>query len=254
MSYGVRNVADMTSTCWYTDSLLGFDTETTGVDPETDRIISAALVTDESSSHWLINADVEIPPPATAVHGITQQQLATDGHPPAVALTQITAVLNSAIDARTPVVAYRAGFDFTLLSHELDRHGLPQLDWQQLRVIDPFVLDKRVDKYRRGKRTLTAVCEHYGVSLTRAHSATADAAAAIALARKIGHIHPQVATMNPAELHVAQRTWHADDAASLEAYLRRKGRDETCDRRWPLQREHSAAAVGSGEIDRTYVA
>ena len=133
------------------------------------------------------------------------------------------------------MVAYRAGFDLTLLANELVRHGIPPVPWNDLRVIDPFILDKRCDKWRKGKRTLSAVCEHYDVLLTQAHSAAADATAAVSLARAIGHRYGQVARMNTAELHTAQIGWHADDAASLEAYLRRQGRDETVDRRWPLQ-------------------
>ena len=45
-------------------------------------------------------------------------------------------------------------------------------------VIDPFVIDKHIDPYRKGKRTLTAVCEHHGVKQTDAHDATGDDLAA----------------------------------------------------------------------------
>lgn len=35
-------------TCWYEGPLAAFDTETTGVDVETDRIVSAAVVVQDS--------------------------------------------------------------------------------------------------------------------------------------------------------------------------------------------------------------
>ncbi|MDR0366186.1 MAG: hypothetical protein LBH68_05095, partial [Bifidobacteriaceae bacterium] len=56
--------------------LVGFDTETTGVRTEADRIVTAALVCrradgSREAATWLINPGVEIPAQATAVHGIT---------------------------------------------------------------------------------------------------------------------------------------------------------------------------------------
>ena len=63
--------------CWYDGPLAAFDTETTGIDVERDRIVSAALVVQETPrsaprvTRWLINPGVEIPEAATAVHGLT---------------------------------------------------------------------------------------------------------------------------------------------------------------------------------------
>jgi len=220
---------------WTTGPLMGFDTETTGVAAESDRIVTAAIVDGGDVSTWLIDPGMEIPTEAVAVHGITTLRAQTDGSTPELALPEIARALTKAVEERIPVVVYRAGFDLTLLAAELHRHGIEQVPWNRLYVIDPFVLDKRWDKWRKGKRTLTAVCEHYDVPLTQAHSAVADATAAVALARAIGNRYPKVAGMNLAELHAAQMGWHADDAASLEAYLRRQGRDESVDRRWPMR-------------------
>ncbi|MGH8879277.1 MAG: hypothetical protein ACRD0P_18360, partial [Stackebrandtia sp.] len=58
--------------------------------------------------------------------------------------------------------------------------------------------------------------------------------------------HRAVGAMNTAELHTSQIAWHADDAAGLEEYFRRQGRDETVDRRWPLQRLSPEPATGAG--------
>ena len=55
--------------------MVGFDTETTGVSPTSDRIVTAALIRREGSLvqtlTWVIDPGVEIPERATAVHGIT---------------------------------------------------------------------------------------------------------------------------------------------------------------------------------------
>ncbi|HEU5129889.1 MAG TPA: exonuclease domain-containing protein [Glycomyces sp.] len=230
------------SDAWYEGPLLGFDTETTGVACGSDRFVQAALVAVDPGSAevagetWLIDPEIPIPPGATRVHGITDAMVRAEGRPAVKAVNEIAAALGGAIEAGTPVVAFRAGFDFTMLSFELDRHGVTQLDWDRLAVIDPSVLDKRVDRFRRGKRTLAATAAHYGVALDEAHSAAADAAAAVSVARAIGARFPEVGSMEPRELHEAQVRWHAEDAASLEAYFRRKGREETVERRWPLAR------------------
>lgn len=232
---------------WYEGPLLGFDTETTGVVCAADRIVQAALVTVEAvgpgepqaawmGETWLIDPGVPIPPGATRVHGITDEQVKAEGEPPAKALAAIASALAAAIDAGTPVVAFRAGFDFTMLAFELDRHGIPAPDWERAVVVDPAVLDKRVDRFRKGKRTLGATAAHYGVALDGAHSAAGDAAATVALARVLGASFPEIGALEPRELHEAQVRWHAEDAASLEAYFQRRGRPETVERRWPIAR------------------
>lgn len=221
---------------WFAGPLLGFDTETTGVDVTGDRIVQAALVAAGGPSTWLIDPGVPIPPGATRVHGITDAQVRAEGLAPETALREVGARIQAAIDAEVPIVAYRAGFDCTLLSYELERHGLPQPAWDRAAIIDPSVLDKRVDRYRRGKRTLGVTAAHYGVPHSEAHSAEGDAAATVALARAIGARYPEVGGLTARDLHESQVRWHAEDAASLEAYFRRKGREETVERRWPLCR------------------
>ncbi|WP_460545167.1 exonuclease domain-containing protein [Glycomyces halotolerans] len=231
---------------WFEGPLLGFDTETTGVNCAEDRIVQAALVTVDPvepgeerlgwmGESWLIDPGVPIPPGASEVHGITDAQVRESGQEPKLALGEVASSLSAAIEAGTPLVAFRAGFDLTMLSYELDRYGIEQPEWSRAVVIDPSVLDKRVDRYRRGKRTLGATAEQYGVVLDGAHSATGDAVATVALARVIGSRFPEV-RMDARELHEAQVRWHAEDAASLEAYFRRKGRMEVVERRWPLAR------------------
>src|SRR5437588_459876 len=85
-----------------------------------------------------------------------------------------------------------AAFDTetTGVDRELRRHrdtGLVTY-WSRspLCVLDPRVLDKHADRYRRGHRTLTDLCAHYGVALTAAHDAAADAVASLAVTRAIG--------------------------------------------------------------------
>lgn len=131
--------------------------------------------------------------------------------------------------------------DLTLLTAELARHGLPSLadrlgGAQTGPVVDPLTIDRAVDRYRRGKRTLEAVCGVYGVTLDDAHDAGADALAAVQVARAIAERHPDVAALTPADLHDRQGTWHARWARDFQSYLRRQGTpDAVIDTAWPLR-------------------
>ena len=97
---------------WTDGPLLGFDTETTGVDVDNDRIVTAALVRrDASGTHvrsWLINPGVAIPDAAAAIHGVSTEHARTHGRPPREALEEIAADLAEALRGGVPVVAYNA--------------------------------------------------------------------------------------------------------------------------------------------------
>ncbi|KWX01127.1 hypothetical protein TH66_06230 [Carbonactinospora thermoautotrophica] len=221
---------------WHRGALVALDVETTGPDPLTDRIVSAGLYfSDGRSREWLIDPGVEIPAAATAVHGITTEHVREHGAPPGTALAELAAVLGEVIRHGVPLVVYRAPFDLTLLAAESRRHAVQPLAWERMLVIDPFVLDKHLDPYRRGRRTLLDVCSFYQVPLTDAHSALADATAALLLAQSIAARHPGIAAMAPAALHQAQIGWHAAQAASLQEYFERTGSAQPVDPAWPLR-------------------
>ncbi|UTI63554.1 exonuclease domain-containing protein [Paraconexibacter antarcticus] len=229
---------------WHSRRLAAFDIETTGVDPESDRIVTAAvaLVGDgrpTESFAWLVDPGVEIPAGATAVHGITTAQARAEGRHPAAAVEAITALLAAQLRAGVPVIAFNARFDLTTLDREARRHGVtPLVDRvggaQGLLVVDPFVLDKQYDRYRRGKRTLGAVCEHYAIPLLDAHDADADALAAARVAYRLATRLPELRETELRALHAQQVGWAAEQAASLEEYFREQGRAERIERAWPV--------------------
>jgi DNA polymerase-3 subunit epsilon len=228
---------------WHTGRLCGFDTETTGPDPETARIVSACIVQcgagqPTDSAVWLSDVDGEtIPAEAAQVHGITTEKAHTDGAPLAEVVAELVAGLTQAVLSGAPVVAMNARYDFTVLDREARRFGIDTLAdtvGKDLRVIDPFVIDKHADKYRRGSRKLTALCEHYQVPIGDAHSADADAIAACRVAWRLGTRYDQLAAMTLDELHAAQIEWAAEQAASLQAYFRKKTPDVVVPAEWPL--------------------
>ncbi|MEU9152059.1 3'-5' exonuclease [Streptomyces sp. NPDC048417] len=240
-------------TCWYEGPLAAFDTETTGVDVETDRIVSAAVVVQDAPgtrprvTRWLVNPGIPVPEAATAVHGLTDEHLQHNGRWPAPVMYEIAEELAEHAAMHRPLVVMNAPFDLTLLDRELRRHRASALDrWFEaspLLVLDPRVLDKHLDRYRKGRRTLTDLCAHYEVTLEGAHDAAADALASLDLVRALGRrFAARLERLSPAELHTLQTTWHAAQARGLQAWFARSGTPETVNTYWPLRPELPTAA------------
>lgn len=231
---------------WHSGPFLAFDVETTGTDTEHDRIVTATTVwidgADLDTTSWLLDPGVEIPEAASAVHGITTEQVRNFGRPTGECVQEIVAVLWNAVEQGVPVLAFNACFDLTILDREARRTGAPSV--VPPRVLDPFVIDKQVDRYRKGKRTLTAQCEHYGVRIDGAHDATADALAAARVMWRIARRYPEVGSLSLDELHAAQQQWAAEQAASFRAYLTKQGRTEDLPHgEWPMRPYRPAVAA-----------
>ncbi|MEU6346623.1 3'-5' exonuclease [Streptomyces sp. NPDC046977] len=230
---------------WHRELLVGFDLETTGTDPLGSRIVTAAVteVRDgEPIRHlgWLVDPGVPIPAEATAVHGISSEHAAAQGRPAAEAVDEIADALVAHWAAGVPVVVYNAPFDLSLLAAELRRHQLPSLE-ERLGgevgpVVDPLVMDRTLDRYRKGKRNLEAACREYGVTLDDAHEASADALAAVRVACAIAERYPTAAS-GLRELHRSQIGWYADWAEGYQRWLVRQGGapEVEIDTRWPLR-------------------
>ncbi|MEV2276172.1 exonuclease domain-containing protein [Nocardiopsis sp. NPDC049922] len=227
---------------WHTQPMAAFDIESTGLDMASDRIVTAALWRIDPTHRtkdvttWLIDPGIEIPQAAADIHGITTDHARQHGRPAAEAVPEIGAALEKTAVDGLPVVIYNAPYDLGMLSAELERHGCGVRFDGLLRVLDPLVLDKHVDRFRRGGRKLIDVCAHHGVPLEsdQAHGAAADALAAARLAWKLAATHPELAETGIDDLHTAQVAWKAEQSASFQAYLRRKDPDAVVDGSWPL--------------------
>jgi DNA polymerase-3 subunit epsilon len=223
---------------WHKRRLAGFDTETTGRDPKSVRIVSAAIVTsDGAEQNFLIDPGVEIPAEATAIHGISTEYAREHGAAPRKTLDEIADALAIELRAGTPLVVFNAPYDLTLLEAELARHGLTPLASRApvAPVIDPLVIDRQMDKFRKGARTLEAQCQFYGVTITQAHDAAADALAAMNLAQVIGASYPAVGTLDAVRLHEAQARWKAEQEADRAAFRERRGEKSYAEPEWPTR-------------------
>lgn len=172
------------------------DLESTGVDPVVDRVVEVAVLTllprgAPESFNRRVNPGVPIPPGATAVHSISDADVA--GAPPFAAIApELFAILHGCDLAGFGI----ASFDLPLLSAEFARVRIP-FRVAGRRVIDVLALYRRLQP-----RTLaSAVREYLRREHEGAHSAAADArAAAEVLDRQVGR-HALPAT--PAELHAS---------------------------------------------------
>lgn len=240
---------------WVTGPFLGFDTETTGVDPRTDRIVTAALVmrdTRETRQRtWLVDPGVEIPQAASDVHGITTDHARAEGVQPRQALEELATELTSAVRAGVPVVAYNACFDVPLLEHELARWGLPtltdRLGGPPGPVLDPLVIDRALDRERPGKRKLVDLCRHYRVPTRAAlHTAEVDVLATLDLLDCLLRTFPELCGRSLEELHGWQRAWHRAWAVSHNDQRLREGlTGPGVDLEWLAPLEPGAAARGT---------
>ena len=229
---------------WFEGRLAAYDIETTGTDTEDDRIVTAAVSIvgggqQSESRTWLVDPGVEIPADATSVHGITTEKARSEGQTAASAVAEITDVLARAVAEDIPIVAFNARFDLTILDREARRHGVEPLievvgGPEGLLVIDPYVLEKKINKFRKGGRTLSILCEDYEIPLTDAHAADADALAAARLAWKLGRINAELSDYDLPTLHEDQIAWADEQGRSLQEYFDSQGRAEKVQTVWPL--------------------
>lgn len=253
--------SDEIAAYWSSRPMVGFDLETTGTSVEDDRAVTASLVyvapgEEPTICEWIIDPGIPIPDEAAAVHGWSTERVLADPRTttPDVALPQIADQLANLHERRIPVVIYNAQYDLTLLDRELGRHGIPALEPRASHgrgcapIIDLRVLDKHVDPYRKNvcdcgcgatNRTLSGVCQHYGVDLhpELAHTSAADALAAVQLVPAlIGRYAQRFRGYTVEGLHDAQVVWWRASQRSFAHWNRTKNGGAYTDIReeWPM--------------------
>ncbi|HPO90034.1 MAG TPA: 3'-5' exonuclease [Victivallales bacterium] len=152
-----------------------FDLETTGRNPFTDRIveISAAKVKVDGSIEIKtkrINPQIPIPPSATAIHGISDDDVKDSP-----TFKAISTSLFKYLDG-CDLGGYNAlKYDIPLLSEEFKRAGINSFSLDSRRIIDPQIIFHKMEP-----RDLSAALKFYcGKELNDAHSSEADITATI---------------------------------------------------------------------------
>ncbi|MCG8556216.1 MAG: 3'-5' exonuclease [Proteobacteria bacterium] len=169
------------SSRWSDAPLVAIDFETTGLQPESDRVIEVGAACFDHGTlsrlrQWLVNPGVPVSEEARKVHQIGDDEL-TQAPPFGHVLAELVPLL----EGRVPV-AYNAAFDRKFLQAECRRAGFalaqpPPALRSDVVWIDPLVWVRELERDQAGNR-LTEVCERMGITLEQAHRAAGDAEAA----------------------------------------------------------------------------
>ena len=153
---------------------IALDTETTGLDPEKDRIVEVAAllfekgqVTDRFVSY--VNPGIAVPAEVSAVNHISNEML--EGAPvPQAVYPDLLHFLGDAAVGNTLICGHVTAFDLSFLCRELSLLGLSAdfrfVDTRRLAVENPDLQS----------HSLAAVAQYYGISHEHAHRAEEDAA------------------------------------------------------------------------------
>ncbi|HEX4744987.1 MAG TPA: 3'-5' exonuclease [Candidatus Limnocylindria bacterium] len=176
------------------DGFVAFDTETTGMDARSDRVVALAATRwgphgETASLETLVDPGRPIPPGSTAVHGL--DDTAVRGSPSlAEALPAFRAFVGDGIP-----VAHMAAFDLAFLRGPLAQAGLPALE----RVLDTAVLASRLLP-PLPELSLDAVCARLDIPVVGRHTALGDARLAAAI---LVRLRPELERRGAATLRAA---------------------------------------------------
>ncbi len=229
-----------------------FDLETTGVDVETDRIVTAFFgVLDRhgrvvQGRGWIVKpVGYIIPDEAADIHGVTTEHALTMGSDGATAVREIVReIIDWCKLQGLPLVGHNLAYDLTLLDREILRYHPTRSVAKLLEgvtVADTLVLDKHYDRYRPGKRTLIVTAEVYGVELSEeeAHGAQADAIASGRIFLKMAEQNSAIRYSPPSRFMTDQAKWRKEQSASLQRYFRTEADppqpDAIVNGEWPFQ-------------------
>lgn len=145
-----------------------YDTETTGIRTDKDRIIEIAAYdpTLDRRFEKFVNPGCPIPPDATAIHHITDEMVAA-----APSFAVVGAEFIEFCDGDVVLIAHNNdSFDLPFIKCEFERHGLAIPQWKSLDSL------KWARRYRSDlpRHTLQFLREIYGIAANNAHRAFDD--------------------------------------------------------------------------------
>lgn len=146
-----------------------YDTETTGVRPDKDKIVEIAAYdpVNDASFVKFVNPGISIPPETTAIHGINDEMVADAGN-----FAQVGMEFASFCHGEVVLIAHNNdAFDIHFLRNEFKNNGLelPQ-HWKYMDSL------KWARKYRKDlpRHPLQFLREVYGIAANTAHRALDD--------------------------------------------------------------------------------
>ncbi len=175
--------------------IIFFDLEATGVDPVKDRIVELAFIRihpDGTRDQYIkrINPEIPIPPEATAIHGIRDEDVKDSPRFKQIARELYEWTRNADLAGYNS-----AKFDLPLLAEEFLRAGV------QVDFTERFMVDVQQIFFKMESRTLSAAYKFYcGRELEGAHGAEADILATIEVLKAQLERYPEL-TPSVKDLH-----------------------------------------------------
>jgi DNA polymerase III subunit epsilon len=145
-----------------------YDTETTGIKADRDRIIEIAAYDPFYNRHYesFVNPGIPIPPDATAIHHITDEMVAS-----APSFKDVAAEFSAFCEGDVVLIAHNNdSFDYHFLNNEFKRASLTLPSWKFLDSL------KWARRYRPDlpRHTLQFLREIYNIPANNAHRALDD--------------------------------------------------------------------------------
>ena len=225
--------------------LITFDTETTGVDVENDRIITCFMRAKDGDKvvferNWVIDPGVEVPVEAAEVHGMSTEWVRENGRKDVrEAIEEIHRTITKYAVWDYLVCGYNHAFDLSILKAEVTRHG-PEDAWYfpgEAEFLDPAIFSRKFDKFKKGGHQLITVAKRNGIEVEedRLHAADYDVEVTeklvpIFLNRAWKELAPLRQGLTPDEFVTKLQEWQAEAkkecAEGLTTYFAKQGKTE----------------------------
>lgn len=216
--------------------IASFDTETTGIDLDKDEVVTASIVSvvdgKFDTKEWLLKTNIESNPSAYSKHLIDRETQLSDGLDYESTIIEIARTLVNDYDY---IITANGTFDLTMVQNSFDRtNGEDYFDLSSISMIDIMVLDKYLDKYRRGSRKLMDLADHYRVNYEGIpHNSTFDAILTYGI---YVMMLPQLEDMGHSvrDLPHLCEVEHRDQRRNLAEYFERVGKRATVTTGYPV--------------------
>jgi len=231
---------------WYEGIICGFDLETTSPDPHEAIPVQIGFHTtmmwkggevelNHFSYERIVDPEVEIT--NSDIHGITTEYAKAHGAPLDQAIDEMVWFIRAIAAARIPFVIYNAAYDWTIVK----RYAGGDQSIDDIRLLDPLVIDRAVDRYVKGKgaRQLGNTIMRYGLPEPSGelHSAKYDASLTVTLMRAMGRKHDRL--KRGSDFAHLQPEWALAQQRSLQAYFdKTPGNTRKVALGWPVQEQH----------------
>ena len=189
------------------------------------------------------------------IHRITPA-LSEQGIRPIAAAMMLRLFLQSARRQfrSAPLVLFNAPYDISMLSVQNAKLGEVLTGFN---IVDPMIIDRELDRYRKGRRNQSALARHYDCAteeeLSAAHDAAVDCRILARIAVNVVEKF-RLTEANPDTLHSKQSEWYARQRDSFASY---RGESPDSNQQFPIHTQalsamrDGLAAQNGGESRRS---